>query len=279
MRPGTVSKILWHFTGGPLWDAETNKQLTQLKPAKSGYDALCAILSSRELRVGSYHEIVKLVLPTKTVYDIEKRARVERKNYEITVRSSPVCCVADIPLQHLGYHAQRYGKIALGFHRDSVVGAGFNPVMYTQETSTLIKQIYDGYASLDDLDVWEAKNELEGIQSKADDVESEHDIDTDIDTSGPEMSLDWIGDAVAEVTESFQNFLAYIKTFDSSEFDTIYCEREWRSTLPFKFLLEDIAMVILPKQQEGFAFYEDFIGRNLLPRDVMVGCWEDLVEH
>lgn len=279
MRPGTVSKILWHFTGGPLWDAETNKQLAELKPAASGYDALCSILKSHQLRVGAYHEIVKVVVPNKTVYDPETRTRVEHTNYEITVSSSPVCCVADIPLQHLGYHAQRYGKIAVGFHRESIVSAGFNPVMYTQETSTLLKQIYDGYAALEDLDTWEAKNEFEEIQTKADNIESEFEIDTDIDTSGAEMSLDWVSDAAEEVTGAFENFLAYIKTFDSSEFDTIYCEREWRSTQSFLFTPDDIAMIILPREQESFPYYEDFLSKGLVPKHVMVGCWEDLVEH
>ena len=55
-RPGTVSKILWHFTGGPKWCSKSNKQLEELKPATQGYNALKEILTSKELRVGNYQK-------------------------------------------------------------------------------------------------------------------------------------------------------------------------------------------------------------------------------
>ena len=54
--PGTVSRILWHFTGGPEWDKETNKQKTESKPVADAYAALVGILGSRELRIGGYKD-------------------------------------------------------------------------------------------------------------------------------------------------------------------------------------------------------------------------------
>jgi hypothetical protein len=45
----------------------------------------------------------------------------------------------------------------------------------------------------------------------------------------------------------FRSFLAYTKRFQESEFGTIYTEREWRSTKPFQFGYDDIAMIVLPK--------------------------------
>ncbi len=48
--PGIVSKILWHFTGGPRWDASKNRQEDKPKPIDDAYAALIAVLKSRELR-------------------------------------------------------------------------------------------------------------------------------------------------------------------------------------------------------------------------------------
>jgi hypothetical protein len=39
--------------------------------------------------------------------------------------------LADIPVAHLSYHAHRYGKAAIGFHRDAAIREGFHPVFYT----------------------------------------------------------------------------------------------------------------------------------------------------
>ena len=44
---------------------------------------------------------------------------------------------------HLGYHAERYGKIAIGFHRDAVIRHGFSPVFY--QLAGLWREIYLGF--------------------------------------------------------------------------------------------------------------------------------------
>jgi len=132
-RPGTVSKILWHFTGGPLWDDNLSKQGTKLKPDDQAYEALKSILSSRELQVGKYKEIVKIILPIKHHYNIPTKTFDEIKDLPITINSRPVCCVTDIPIQHLAYPALRFGKMAIGFYREAIVRTGFNPVLYTLE--------------------------------------------------------------------------------------------------------------------------------------------------
>lgn len=113
-RPGTVSKILWHFTGGPRWDEESNKQLKERKPVRSSYNALKDIWGSRELRVGRYREVIKVSVPQRHKYDFASRKFISCEySTVITVKSKPVCCVADIPLQHLSYHSDKYGKIAI----------------------------------------------------------------------------------------------------------------------------------------------------------------------
>ncbi|EDL70648.1 abortive infection system antitoxin AbiGi family protein [Vibrio campbellii] len=279
MRPGTVSKILWHFTGGPQWDSETNKQLKVLKPAMSGYGALKSILTSRELRTGNYHEIVKIIVSEKRVFNFETRSREVLKDVPVTVKSNPVCCVADIPLQHLAYHAKRYGKIAIGFRRDAIVKAGFNPVMYTLENSDLLNSVYTGYEAIDSVDPWGIESEIESLSDEVERKLLEHDIDDSIDVSGTEWHVEQVKKGQQKLEENYSNILSYIKTFDSAEFDSIYCEREWRSTNNFRFSWDDIAMLVLPSEQEGYEFYADFLNTFDLPRSITVARWEDLVEH
>lgn len=278
-RPGTVSKILWHFTGGPLWCETNQKQLKELKPAINGYNALIAILESKQLRLGQYKEIVKVIVKEKRKYNLNLKKSEIFKNYPVTLTSKPVCCVADIPLQHISYHAHRYGKIAIGFHRSAIIKAGFNPVMYTLEHTELLNKIYEGYSSLDGIDVFSAKCELENLQGEIDTVLSDNDIDESVDSSSIELELDFIESSQGSIEECLSQQLAHIKTFDESEFDTIYCEREWRSTQPFNFSIDDIAIILLPKEQEGHHFYKKFLEEAKLPKEVTVGSWEDLVEH
>ncbi len=279
MRPGTVSKILWHFTGGPQWDSELNKQLTELKPAMNGYEAMKSILSSGELRTGNYHEIVKVIVPEKRKYNYETKSSEMLQNVHVTVKSNPVCCVADIPLQHLAYHAQRYGKIAIGFKRESIIKAGFNPVMYTLENSALLNSIYTGYDAIDEVDPSCIAGEIESLSGEVEQKLEEHNIDDYVDFSSPEYEIGYAAKGHEKLTDSYSDFLSYIKTFDTTEFDSIYCEREWRSTHNFKFTFDDVAMLILPSAQEGFEFYTDFLSNFDLPREVTVARWEDLVEH
>lgn len=275
LRPGTVSKILWHFTGGPLRDNENNKQLKELKPTKNGYHALNSILKSNELKVGNYAEIVKVIIPSKRFFDPKTQKHIVKENYPLTIKSAPVCCIADIPLQHIAYHSNRYGKIAIGFRRDSILKAGFNPVMYTLENSDLIKDIYKGYDALSDIEggIWSLESECDDLQSNLDELE------VDIDTFSLSNEISYVEDANENVGIGYSNILAFIKTFDKSEFDTIYCEREWRSLDSFKFTVEDIAIIILPRNQDGFNFYEDFINNTNLPRSITIAAWEDLIEH
>lgn len=125
--------------------------------------------------------------------------------------------------------------------------------------------------------IFEAVCERDDLQDKLEDLYGiyEHDIDT--------MNLDWaLGDIESiqeEVLSSFETFLAYIKTFDEAEFDSIYCEREWRSISNFNFTIDDVAMIVLPKKQDGRNFYEEFCSAASLPRSVTIACWEDLIEH
>jgi len=277
--PGTVSKILWHFTGGPIWNEKTNKQGKRPKPAKDSYAALKAILSSKVIRTGKYHEVVKTIIPEKREYNITTKSFEIKKNVEAIIKSSPVCCVAEIPIQHLNYHSNRYGKMAIGFHRDAIVNAGFNPVMYTLEESFLSKQIHEGYSSIDGFDTSWANSEIEDLQSSIDTILAEYMIDEELDVSGAQDAISEMESDSYDIQSYYGDILAYIKTFKKSEFESIYCEREWRSTEDYNFNISDIAMIVLPKKVGKNNYYNPFTQKTKLPRSIPILSWEDLIEH
>ncbi len=277
--PGTVSKILWHFTGGPLWNDKTNKQGKRPKPAKDSYAALKSILSTKLLKVGKYQEVVKTIIPEKREYNITTKKFEIKKNVKAMIKSSRVCCVAEIPIQHLNYHSERYGKIAIGFHRDAVVHAGFNPVLYTLEESFLSKNIHNGYSSIENFDTSWASSEIDDLESEIVTLLDEHEIDETLDASGIQDALSDIESETYQIQSYYEDILAYIKTFKKSEFDSIYCEREWRSTSDYKFDLSDIAMIVLPKRVGNANYYKPFLSATKLPRTVPILSWEDLIEH
>lgn len=43
---------------------------------------------------------------------------------------------------------------------------------------------------------------------------------------------------------------------DTTELDSIYCAREGLSTKNCSFAIEDVTIVVLPREQEGERFYE-----------------------
>src|SRR5712671_1185210 len=166
ISPGTVSKILWHFTGGPVWNEETKRQGESPKPAAQAYNNLKLILRSREIRVGQYKEIVKAILPTRKVRN-KKTGKFEiHENVPVSFQSSPVCCISDIPAPHLRYHSYRYGKFAIGFRRESVIERGFNPVLYTLEDTEVVRSIYRGFSSLRLADASELSSAKDSIESE-----------------------------------------------------------------------------------------------------------------
>jgi hypothetical protein len=109
-----------------------------------------------------------------------------------------------------------------------------------------------------------------------------------VDVWGASMLYDVEGEANAVIkalksaTQSFETLLAFIKSFEPSEFGTIYCEREWRAIKPFSFEYDDISMIVLPRNIDNGDHYERFVeeARSIpLPPTVSIVAWDDLVEH
>ena len=280
--PGTVSKILWHFTGGPTWDSREKKQGKNPKTSAEAYEALKSILNSRQLRIGNYKEVAKVEVKR----FVRQRVRGEKRKFKlktVVLESCPVCCLADIPLRHLEYHADRYGKFALGFYRNSVVKNGFNPVLYTLENSDLIKSIYSTLNHIQQCDASDIDDYLDDIKREIQIVDDEQELNIEREFEYANMAVDSIKSDLDYIRDEFEEILAFIKTFSKREFSTIYCEREWRSIEAFDFSNSDLAMIVLPKKSDGIDYYQDFLENQIdsidIPKRIPIVPWEDTIEQ
>jgi hypothetical protein len=286
LAPGTVSKILWHFTGGPPWDEAAKRQAEKPKPTEAAYEALISILKSRELRVGRYREVVRVLVPKIRRFDKDLNRSIEEFNVMREILSDPVCCLTDIPLIHLSYHAERYGRIAIGFRREAVVRHGFNPVFYTLHNTEVLQSIYSGFSSLEDAEYNELETLSSNLLSEIDDLTCENDHAVKAQGSNMvfdlDQAIDGVNSDIVAARKSFQAFLAFVKTFDKGEFGSIYTEREWRSTKSFHFEFHDVAMIVVPRDDAAGDCHLKFVsgaGTIPIPPTVPVVPWEDLIEH
>lgn len=287
MNPGTVSKILWHFTGGPLWSESLSKQESEPKPMNLSFDVLIKILKSKQLRVSNYSELVRVIVPEMLCWNSEQQKVDKKHNVEKIIKSSPVCCLADIPIQHLNFHSKRYGKFAIGFHRQSAIKHNFNPVLYSLVDSPIVSSIFSGLSTINSStetfhikkDINEIDRILGGIQKKIDELDhySSSIYKEDFDFKlAIEEEIKTLESHIDDAKKSISDFVAFVKTFTEDEFNSIYCEREWRSITPYNFTFEDIAMIVLPK--EG-GYFENLIDQDILPKYISIIAWEDLMEY
>jgi hypothetical protein len=285
ISPGTVSRILWHFTGGPRWNPQKKKQESSPKEPSFAYENLKSILRQKELHLGEYKEVVRVIVPERRVHNRETHTTETQHDVPVEITSAPVCCLADIPAPHLHYHAYRYGKFAIGFHRASVIEHGFNPVFYTLEDTPVIRSIHEGFSCLEVGEPSDITDAINSIELAIDDANSEfEDLNLDIgnEKSDVESAVESMERAIDNAKDSIETFLAFIKTFAPDEFGTIYCEREWRTTEAFKFDIDDVGMIVLPKKIDNVEFFRDFVEkvapRLRIPRRIPIMPWEDLVE-
>lgn len=266
---GTVSRILWHFTGGPSWSKRANRQNRRLKPAPKAYENLLKILRSGRLRCGGYRETLTGVIPEVEHFKLDPQtlevtSSSKEKNFHVRRESSArVCCLAEIPVIHLAVHARRYGKMAIGFHRSSALRNGFNPVLYVPENSHLAVAL------------------VEALRLADEKIANYSDLTRQTGRRPPLLKM--LRDAESDRRRDLEMFAAFTKTFSEDEFGSVYCEREWRSTKPYDFQPEDIAMIVLPRKMGHRSYFDEFVERDVnktvLLRYVPIVPWEDLVEH
>jgi len=241
-------------------------------------------MESHELRLGTYTEIVRTTPGQEAESSLETgRIRTKRTVYE-EIPSAPVCCLADIPVVHLGYHRRIYGKFAIGFHRAAAIHNGFNPVFYSPEYADAVRSICAPLYALEVVNpgvITSIAREIAvAIYDFANQIDS---IDILGTLSTIENEAEEIEAFVDEARKALLQFVAYVKTFQEDEFGTVYCEREWRSLKNFKFSYDDLAMIVLPRYVGKRQYFEEFVTKVVprikLPRSIPIVPWEDLVEH
>jgi hypothetical protein len=179
----------------------------------------------------------------------------------------------------LGYHARRYGKIAIGFHRHALTKGGFGPVFYQRFDSPLPSNLYALWSKLHEV---YARKLHKAIEETTRPLENEPKTLNEDEYSEYELTL---GSArysdflLEEAAGALMHVLSYVKTFKDSEFDTIYTEREWRSIEPFNFAYDDVSMIVLPREGGHFERFVAEVETIGIPRTVPIVAWEDLVEH
>ncbi len=279
VSPGTVSNILWHFTGGPKWNESAKKQSSTGKSDEEAYNNLKSILRKRELRLGSYKETVKYVIPKQKIYDLDTMEERVERNVSKTFESMPVCCVAEIPIQHLSYHSKRYGKFAIGFYRESLIKSKFRPVTYSISGNNLIDSLIEAYEGM----VFTRRD----LQSMPNVVDKHFDSNKNNEDAQKMRLLKYLlvqhGRRIEYMERATNIYLAYIKTITKSELHTIYCEREWRSLESYNFDFRDIAFIILPRSHFMKHDYRDEVGKFAeelnVPRYLPIVPWEDVIEE
>lgn len=282
-NPGTVSEILWHFTGGPKWNSELNEQEVTPKPAEEAFDNLVKILSSQTVRLGAYREVVHIECQKAKYYNPEFGTQEFKFGESRFIESAPVCCIAEIPPQYLEFHAERYGQFAIGFWRDEASKHGFNPVLYTPRNSDVLQSIYQSFIGVDAYLAAEMPEYLDLIRKdiELNTCEFGHPMKPTIasllfgDAEGVAININNANDLARE---EFKRFLVYVKTLKPEEFSTIYCEREWRSPKKFEFHPSEVAWVLAPQDLAGVDFRQRLIElaeAGTISRDFTIRAWED----
>jgi hypothetical protein len=192
-----TSEVLWHFVG-------------RNKTENERYQILLSILSTGLKISKDNAEFKFLDLKTKQM---------------VTLWGYPVSCLADIPLKDLHIHAERYGRYAIGFHKESVINNNFNPVLYANQYSSVFHQFI------------ELRNQIEAF----------------LNTNSTEIS------------KKFQEFLLLLGSvakagdlkaspvndinWDQQQLNNFYYEREWRSVYNWNFDKKDVAIIIIPDEK------------------------------
>jgi len=280
-NPGTVSRILWHFTGGPSWNIEKNKQHKKPKPANIAFEYLINILKTKTLKLGKYAELLEITVPDFQIFNKETGEFEDAPNFKYTISSSPVCCLADVPIMHLEYIAERYGKFAIGFHRDSIINSGFNPVLYTINDKHIVKNLFRGFVNLERLSPLMLKESVANLKVKVKDVYGDKLLLHELESIFNEITT--IDRDIRDALDGLSQLLAFVKIFDESEFHTVYCEREWRSIREYNFDYSDIALIVIPKKVWNKNYFTEFCDKQIdlikIPKIIPVVPWEDIIEY
>ena len=149
-----------------------------------------------------------------------------------------ITCFADIPINDLSLHMEKYSNFGLAFKKDFLVKKGANPVHYIA-TNGMIREA-DGEPTNQNREDYFKTNIEQYIslisQIKKMIEKNEHMVNR------------------LAMFDSFlmKQIFAYLKPFDASKTDAdeenYYLEREWRIVGDVKFTLDDINRILIPEK-------------------------------
>jgi len=148
-----------------------------------------------------------------------------------------VVCFADIPINDLSLHMEKYSNFGIAFKKDFLVKHGANPVFYVTQNGNVNRNRLP-------------KSKKEWFQENI----------KNYFTLKEKLQHLPCDDELAEVKNLFSkldpflvhDIFAYIKAFDASKSDAdednYYLEREWRIVGDLPFSVDDITRILIPEK-------------------------------
>jgi hypothetical protein len=153
-----------------------------------------------------------------------------------------ITCYCDIPFQSIAFHAKKYGRFGLSFHRDFLIYRGARPVMYLPMRSDDHFGAHGGTLLRDTDAIYKALRERVADQQSS---------KTTRTLGHAPNGVNGLLDAL-DTLLTFR-FLSFLKAYDSElpqdHVDYYYSEREWRLSGPLTFNADDVARIVVA---EGF---------------------------
>lgn len=204
-----VSKELTHFVG-------------RHKPEEERFQLLIEIIQSGEILPPVSESFSKV-----TLYPQESSLEA--------MISPAMVCFADIPINDLSLHMEKYSNFGIAFKKDYLVKYGANPVLYvvqngkadeTGKTRDMRYRYYlKQYARL--------KEEIRKL-STVEEMNGIKELFTELDQF------------------LMEDMFSYIKPFDAlksdADEDNYYLEREWRIIGNLPFTLKDVTRILIPEK-------------------------------
>lgn len=148
-----------------------------------------------------------------------------RTKQMVTLWGYPVSCLADIPLKDLHIHAERYGRHAIGFHKESAINNNFHPVLYVNQYSSVFHRFI------------ELRNQIEDFLNT-----------TNKEFAGKLQEFLLLLGSIAKSGDLKANPVNDIN-WDQLQLNNFYYEREWRSVYDWNFNKKDVAIIIIPDEK------------------------------
>src|SRR5699024_598760 len=206
-----VSKELTHFVG-------------RNKPEHQRFQLLIDIIRSG------------WILPRDHFYDQTKNVQLHKEENQLEKIISPqMICFADIPINDLSLHMEKYSNFGIAFKKDFLVEYGANPVLYITQNGKMNK-----YGAT--REEW-FRDHLKKYALLKDKIQTNEMLDHEKGIKQLFLEVDRF---------LVRDLFAYLKPFDASKHDAdednYYLEREWRIIGNLQFSQENITRILIPER-------------------------------